>query len=36
MGEVGADEFARNGKDQAGLNQGGWLQRWIVEKIRKR
>ena len=36
MGEVRADEFARNGKDEAGLNKVGWLQRWIVEKIRKR
>src|SRR6202041_3852549 len=36
MRELGADEFARNGKDQAGLNQVGWFQRWIVEKIGKR
>src|SRR5580693_3785085 len=36
MGEVGADEFTRDGKDQAGLNQIGRLQRWVVEKIRKR
>ena len=36
MGEVGADEFARNGEDQAGLNQAGGLQRWVVEKIGKR
>src|SRR5271155_4122347 len=36
MGEVGADEFAWDGEDQAGLNQVGRLQRWVVEKIRKR
>src|ERR1700733_5014909 len=36
MGEVGADEFARDGKDQAGLNQAGRLQRWIVEEVGER
>src|ERR1700722_10284473 len=36
VGEVGADEFARDWEDQAGLNEGGGLQRWVVEKIGKR
>ena len=36
MGEVGADEFAWDGEDQAGLNQVRRLQRWVVEKIGKR
>ena len=36
MGEVGADEFARDWEDQAGLNEGGGLQRWVIEEIRKR
>ena len=36
MGQFGADELARNGEDQAGLNQAGGLQRWVVEKIGKR
>ena len=36
MGEFRADKFARDRKDKAGLNQAGRLQRWIVEKIRKR
>ena len=35
MGEVRADEFARDWEDQAGLNEGGGLQRWVVEEIRK-
>ena len=33
---AGVDEFSRHGKDQAGLNQVGWLQRRVVEKIGKR
>lgn len=36
MGKVGADEFAWDGKDQAGLNEARRLQWWIVEEIRKR
>src|ERR1700721_1249758 len=36
MGEVGTDEFARDGKDQTGLNQGRRLQGRVVEEIRKR
>src|SRR3984885_9455601 len=36
MGEIRAEEFARDGKDQAGLNEGGGLQRWVIEEIRKR
>src|SRR5580693_6085599 len=36
MRQIRADEFARNGKDQAGLNQTAWLQRWVGEKIGKR
>ena len=36
MGEVRVDEFARDGKDQAGLNQAGRLYRRVVEEIRKR
>ena len=36
MGEVRVDEFARDGKDQARLNQAGRLYRRIVEEIRKR
>src|SRR5580658_3492174 len=36
MRELGAEELARHGKNQAGLNQVGWFQRWIVEKIRER
>ena len=36
MGEFRTDKFARDRKYQAGLNQAGRLQRWIVEKIRKR
>src|ERR1700679_2099556 len=36
MGEIRTDEFARDGKDQAGLNEGGGLQRWVIEEIRKR
>jgi hypothetical protein len=35
MGEVRADELARNGKDEAGLNKVGRLQWGVVEKIRK-
>ena len=35
VGEVGVDEFARDWEDQAGLNEGGGLQRWVVEEIRK-
>src|SRR5277367_5579599 len=34
--QIRADEFARNREDQAGLNQVGRLQRWVIEKIRKR
>jgi len=33
VGEVGADEFTRDGKDEAGLNQVGWLERWAVEEV---
>jgi hypothetical protein len=33
--EIGADEFARDRKDQVRLNQGGRKQRRFVEKIRK-
>src|ERR1700723_4681449 len=36
MWEIRGGEFARNGKDQTGLNSAGRLQRWIVEKIGKR
>jgi hypothetical protein len=36
LGEFGIDEFARDGKDQARLNQAGRLQRWVCEKIWKR
>ena len=36
MGEVGAEEFARDGKDGAGLDEVGRFQRRVVEEIRKR
>src|ERR1700761_8585466 len=36
LGQAGVDEFARDWKDQAGLNQVGRLQRRVVEKIGKR
>jgi hypothetical protein len=36
LGEFGIEEFARDGKDQARLNQAGRLQRWVGEKIWKR
>ena len=32
MGKVGVDEFARNGKDQAGLNEVGRLQWGLLKK----
>ena len=35
MRQAGVDEFARNWKDQAGLNEGRGLQWWVVEKIGK-
>src|SRR5271169_534440 len=34
--QIRADEFARNREDQAGLNPARRLQRWVIEKIRKR
>jgi hypothetical protein len=36
VGQVGADELARDRKDQAWLNQVGRKQRGVVEKIRER
>src|ERR1700733_14991409 len=36
MGEVGADEFPRDGKDKGGWDEVGRFQRWVVEEIRER